>query len=366
MAGGAPWTDEEFRIVARCRAVGKASVKEIKQALLEAGYERGPASIDKARYHTKAQDFLEEIRSEMGDEPPLIVPKADPEIVSAHTDPAKLWEKAKQVTNAQIAYQRDRHEAEVGYITKKPIALTFISDQHISQGGIVNLERMEEDARLVAETPGMYAILGGDGVDNHIKHRAALVNSGSVPGKEWVLYDHYISIFGSRVAAMISGNHDDWTHDFAGVDMVQRLAEKRRIFYAPDFVVLKVALKSSQEDEGVSYAVKIRHQYRYNSSFNQTHALKRMWEMDEHDFDVGVVCHHHEAAMEPFKKHGKWRWAFRPGSYQHTTGHGRRYGYGWSEPACPTVILWPGEKRMIGFLDAREAAGYLTYLRNNG
>ena len=90
-----------------------------------------------------------------------------------------------------------------------------------------------------------------------------------------------------------------------------------------------------------------------------------MWEMDEHNFDIGVVCHHHEAAMEPFKKHGEWRWAFRPGSYQHTTGHGRRYGYGWSEPACPTVILWPGEKRMLGFLDVREAAGYLTYLRNN-
>jgi len=365
MASGRAWEKEEYSIIALCRMKGQVKISEIKRALLEKGYDRGNSSIAERRYWPEVQEEMEKLRSAMGDPPPIVTPKAEPEVVAAHTDPAKLWEKAKQVTSAQIAYQKDRHEAEIGYLTNKPIALVFVSDQHISQGGIVNLERMEEDARLVAETPGMYAVLGGDGVDNHIKHRAALVNSGSVPGKEWVLYDHYISIFGSRIAALISGNHDDWTHDFAGIDMVQRIAEKRRLFYAPDYVVLNVTLKGSDKDEGVAYKVKIRHQYRYNSSFNQTHALKRMWEMDEHDFDVGVVCHHHEAAMEPFKKHGKWRWAFRPGSYQHTTGHGRRYGYGWSEPACPTVILWPKERRMVGFLDAHEAAGYLKHLRQS-
>jgi hypothetical protein len=365
MAGGNLWTDEEYRIIAKCRATAKASVKEISKALKDSGYERGPTAVGKMRYHPKVQEYLELIRAEYGDELPTITPKADPEIVAQHNDPAQMWERAKQVTSAQIAYQKDRHEAEVGYVTKKPIALTFISDQHISQGGVSNLERMEEDARLVSETPGMYAVLGGDGVDNHVKHRAALVNSGSVPGKEWILYDHYLGIFGSRIAAMISGNHDDWTHDFVGIDMVQRLAEKRRIFYAPDFVLLSVVLKDTPEDEGVTYRVKLRHQYRFNSSLNNTHSMKRMWEMDEHDFDIGVICHLHDAAMEPFKKHGKWRWAFRPGSYQHTTGHSRRYGYGWSEPACPTVILWPGEKRMLGFLDVREAASYLTYLRQN-
>jgi hypothetical protein len=363
MAGGVLWSAAEYRIIAQCRVAGKSSIKQIQQALEAQGYTRGHATIAERRYFPEVQQMVEEIRTSLDDPSPSVEPKVDPAVQAAHQDPAQLWEKAKAVTTAQIAYQRDRHEAEIGYVTNKPIALVFVSDQHISQGGVVNLERMEADARLVADTPGMYAILGGDGVDNHIKHRAALVNSGSIPGKEWVLYDHYISIFGSRVAAMISGNHDDWTHDFAGVDMVQRIAEKRRVFYAPDFVVLNVTLKPRPEDEGVSYKVKIRHQYRYNSSFNQTHALKRMWEMDEHDFDVGIVCHHHEAAMEPFRKHGKWRWAFRPGSYQHTTGHGRRYGYGWSEPSCPTIVLFPDDKRMVGFLDVHDAAGYLNYLR---
>jgi hypothetical protein len=230
MAAGLPWSEDECAIVARCRVTGKSGPLQIQEALREAGYERGLAACEKVRYKPEVTSRLEQMRAIFGDEAPVVTPKATPELIAAHNDPAQMWERAKQVTSAQIAYQRDRHEAEVGYVTKKPIALTFISDQHISQGGVSNLERMEEDARLVSETPGMYAVLGGDGVDNHVKHRAALVNSGSVPGKEWILYDHYLGIFGSRIAAMISGNHDDWTHDFVGIDMVQRLVRKATHF----------------------------------------------------------------------------------------------------------------------------------------
>lgn len=364
MAGGNLWTDEELRVVADAKIYGIREIKTLVKILSEAGYERSFNSVKTIIRTDKFRELVDEIREAQGDTLPTVIPKADPEVVAREQDPAVLWERAKKVTSAQIAYQRDRHEAQIGYVTTKPIGIAFISDQHISQSGPVNLERMEQDAQCVASTPGMYAVLGGDGVNNHIKHRAALVNSRSNPGREWVMYDHYLGLFGRRVAAMISGNHDDWTVDFAGVDMIQQIADRRRIFYAPDYVMLDVRLKKDADDEGVSYRVKIRHQYRYSSSFNQTHSLKRMWEMDQHDFDVGVLCHHHEPAMEPFRKHGKWRWAFRPGSYQHTTSHSRRYGYGWTEPACPTVILWPGEMRMVGFLDVHDAADYLTYARS--
>ena len=362
MAGGRAFEDAEIRIIAESKIEGLGS-DQIHERLEAAGYNRSRGSVAKHMSHPRVKEHIQRVMAQNPDLPPVVTRKLTPDAVAEHQDPAKLWERAKQVTSAQITYQRDRHEAEIGFLTNKPIALVFASDQHITQSGPVNLEQMEADAKLVADTPGMYAILGGDGVDNHIKHRAALVNSGSVPGREWVLYDHYLGMFGSRLAAMVSGNHDDWTHDFAGIDMVQRIAERRRIFYAPDYVVLNVRLKTDPDEEGTTYRVKIRHQYRYGSSFNQTHSLKRMWEMDDHDFDIGVLCHLHEAAMEPFKKHGKWRWAFRSGSYQHTSGHSRRYGYGWGQPSCPTAIIWPGQMRMLGFLDVRDAAGYLTYLR---
>ena len=57
------------------------------------------------------------------------------------------------------------------------------------------------------------------------------------------------------------------------------------------------------------------------------------------------------------------RWAIRPGAYQIGSGHGRRYHGGPVEPYCPTVIMLPGRKEMIGFPDVRQAAVVLRALR---
>jgi len=131
------------------------------------------------------------------------------------------------------------------------------------------------------------------------------------------------------------------------------------VFFAPDEVVLDLDVG------GQPYRMKVRHQYRFNSTFNQTHSVKRLWEMGEDAFDVGVICHHHTPALEPFLKHGLVRWAARPGSYQLTSGYARRYGHATAFPTCPTFVLWPGSRRIVGFLDVREAAEYLTLLRGS-
>jgi hypothetical protein len=362
MAGGRKYTEEEIRTIALSVYQGESTAETVAR-IQAMSPDRSKAAILKAR-HLEAVDELVS-RWRTGQEEPPDKPKVQSrvEVEGLRVKPEELWESAKAATSRQIAYQKERHQAQIGFLSNKPVGISFISDQHISQGGAVNLEQMEADAELVRDTPGLYAVLGGDGTDNHLKHRAAMVNSGSVPGKEWAMYDHYLGIFGSSLVAMISGNHDDWTHDFAGVDVVQMLADRHRVFYAPDYVVLKVQLQQAKDGPATEYVIKIRHQYRYGSSFNQTHSIKRLWEMDDHDFDVGVLCHHHEAALEPFRKHGVWRWALRPGSYQHMTGHSRRYGFGWSEPKCPTVILYPEERRIVGFLDVRDAAVHLRALR---
>ena len=360
MPGGALWTEQETRIIAESVYLGE-SVDETAERFAGRVPKRTRKTIQNRRSHESVMEIVQRMRT--GAEPAPRLFEVSTPAEESRVRPDELWTRAKEVTARQIRYQRDRHLAEVAFVTRKPIALSFISDQHISQGGAVDLEQMEADARLICETPGMFAVMGGDGVDNHLKHRAALVNSGSVPGKEWVMYDHYLSMFGHKICGMISGNHDDWTHDFAGIDMVQQLAERRRVFYAPDYIVMSVKLKATPEDPGQEYVVKVRHQYRYSSSFNQTHSIKRLWEMDEHDFDIGVLCHHHEAAMEPFKKHGVWRYALRPGAYQITTGHSRRYGYARSEPMCPTVVIYPGTRRIVPFLDVRDAAVHLGAVR---
>jgi hypothetical protein len=237
-----------------------------------------------------------------------------------------------------------------------PVAFSFVSDQHISGGNTVDLRRMREDAEFIASTPNIYAILGGDGVDGHIKHRAAMLAARTQPDEQWRCFDYYLQIIAEKIAVMISGNHDHWLNQIGGVDMVRRLAEKNKIKFAPHHAYIEVTVGS------VLYRICIAHQYRFNSSMNLTHCVKQMMNFGEHDFDIGAVCHHHEHATESFVRRGLSRWCCRPGAYQVYSDYSSQYGYPITKPTCPTVVLFPGERKIVGFDDVREAAVYMRGL----
>jgi hypothetical protein len=288
---------------------------------------------------------------------PIITSLAEPA-----ESPKEMWERAKKATTRDVKRARSLRLADVAIPDALPIGLTVVSDQHLRESGPVDVARMEADAYRTRDTDGLYALLGGDGTDNHVKHRAAMAAGGSAPRREWQLYDHYLSMFRpehgpSKILAMISGNHDEFGKDMTGMDEVARLAKDHRLFYAPDEIVLTVTVGT------VPYRVKVRHQYRYNSSFNKLHTVQRLWDMGDDDFDIGIVCHHHEGTVGDFAKHGRTIYAARPGSYQITSGYGRRYGFPLTSPTCPTFILYPDRFKIVAFRDIEDAAFHLTALR---
>lgn len=263
-------------------------------------------------------------------------------------EPAELWLAAEAENARRIEYtqQRGRFEAK---FDEPVIGISFISDQHIAPGTPVDMRRMRADAELIANTPGLYAILGGDGVDNHIKHRAAIMAARSQPHDQYVLFEWYLEVFASKIIALISGNHDKWTDEIGGVDMLARIAKSQRLFYAPSEAIGTVRVGET------SYGVAVRHQYRMNSSYNQTHAVKQWFRMGADDWDIGCVGHHHEAAIECFVGKGKRRWACRPGSYQIRSSYSHQYGYNDAEPTCPTFLLFAESRRILGFADVHDA-----------
>ena len=267
----------------------------------------------------------------------------------------KEWERAEVDGRKRIdkAVKRGRFKVD---FEKGPVAICAISDQHIAKGTPCDFSRMREDAELIRDTEGFYAVLGGDGVDNHIKHRAAMISAGSGPDDQWRLFDYYLQLFGdsnrseSKILAVISGNHDAWTKEMSGVDYLSSVVANNKLCYAPAEARLDITV------EGQPYKMVMRHQTgRFNSSLNQTHAVKRFYEYNDEIFDIGVIGHHHEAAIEMFIRHGLKRYAARPGSYQITSPYAHQYGFGRSIPTCPTFVLFPGERRMIGFADVRDA-----------
>lgn len=271
---------------------------------------------------------------------------------------ADLWENAERLSAFNRKKRAEESEAHVN-LGDGPVAISMISDQHIEENGLTDLKAMREDAELIQKTPHLYALLGGDGVNNHIKHRSAMLSARSRPDNEWLMYDHYLRMLNSKLIGITSGNHDLWTLEFGGLDMVRRLAESNRVFYAPHQMYIDVRVGNQ------TYKIAMRHQYRYNSSINQLHAVHRWYDMGEIPFDIGVICHHHESCIGQFKRHGRQVWGARPGSYQLTSNYAEVYGYNRSTPTCPTFILSGDEHRITGFEDVKVAARMLTSLHKN-
>lgn len=279
----------------------------------------------------------------------------------APVDPAEAWAHAEEdsAKRIQYAYERSRFSIDFNQTDQgKPVAIAFVSDQHISPGNTVDFKRMREDAELIAATPGLYACLGGDGVDNHIKIRSAGLAARSQPHEQYDLFNWYLGIFAHKIMVLISGNHDAWTDQIAGIDMVQNLARQQRLCYCPAEAHISAIVGE------VPYAISFRHQYRMNSSFNNGHAVKQWYRLGEELFDIGCVCHQHEPHVESFEAHGLTRWVCRPGSYQITSSYSRQHGWNRTKPTCPTFIIYPKEREIAGFQDIRLAARVLATERN--
>lgn len=271
-------------------------------------------------------------------------------------DVGEYWQRCEEKATADIARANTKGQFKVT-LDSEVIGLSFISDQHIGPGTPCDFKRMREDAELIAGTERLYAVLGGDLCDNHVKHRSAIMAARSQPSDQWRLAEYYLNIFAEKIAVVVSGNHDDWTDEIAGISVLEMVCRAQRVCFAPDEAFIGLGCGD------ITYQIAMRHQFNLNSRFNQTHAVKQWQRIGDYQFDIGAIGHHHEACLE----HGIYRSQpciyIRPGSYQITSSYSRRYGYNRSIPTCPTVLLWPNERRMLGFWDVRDAAEMLTKTR---
>lgn len=264
----------------------------------------------------------------------------EPEIESRWTDAEK---RASKIVDKFI---------NVGKVSvdmpDNPVSVVFLSDQHISLNG-VDLRQMRLDAEYIRDTDGVYCMLVGDMIDNAIKHRGSVVNSKTSPDEEWDLLCHYLDILGPKVILATSGNHDNWSKDFAGVDVLKRIANNKNIVYVQHEANVTVSVGP------VDYRVMLRHQTRYNSAMNQTHGIKQMLRYGGWNFDIGVSGHTHSPVIESFEWGGEIKHAMKPGSYQIATSFSDQYGFPRSKPSMPAVVLSNKEKSVIPVMDFRLA-----------
>lgn len=223
------------------------------------------------------------------------------------------------------------------------VGLCFLADVHMGTSGC-DYEALERDIDLILNTPGMYCCVGGDLIDNHIKHLSAIVASEMSPGDQWNWLFDILERLKPKLVAIVSGNHENFLVAQSNFDPLKQYANLSAIPYDKDEAMINVSMGND-----VNYKISVRHKYRYNSSLNASNSVKQMWTHGDHDFDVGVVCHNHIATCEPFVRHGVERWALRPGSYQVISDFARVHGFHGSQPITPAIILKGGTRDMHGF-----------------
>jgi predicted MPP superfamily phosphohydrolase len=225
----------------------------------------------------------------------------------------------------------------------KPCAVAFMADMHIGSEG-TDYEALDRDINIIRNTENMYAIVGGDVGDLHIKHPAAVLAQKVTPEHQWLWIADVLKRLSPKILAMVAGNHELWTYAVANFDPLRQIADKINVPYNRHELPIDIKLAHQ------TYRILIRHKYRFNSSANPSNSPKQLCRKGRTDADVYVVCDKHEATAEPFSHLGRWRWAVRPSGYQVESEFGMTGGWHGVNPVTPCIVFDPRNHDMhVGF-----------------
>jgi len=248
----------------------------------------------------------------------------------------------------------ERYFLDFNLSFKKPIGICFLFDQHLRAEGN---DAAFKDADTILETPGMYAVIGGDVIDNAIKFSPH--NSASTPSQEWQVFTDYARKLSKRLIVVVAGNHDLWSYDLAGIDATGWVARNVGARYA------RYAAYVSIDVSGTLYIVGVRHYYPGSGRNSPAAGAKRWIKESSRDIDVAVVGHRHTPGIEHFHWRNKWRSAIQAGTYQKTSDYAARCGFDESVKSTPVVILPGNGEPHITYSDLTEQAiKHLRYLRS--
>jgi hypothetical protein len=289
-----------------------------------------------------------------------------PQDIPSDVTDADMWNKMKDESEKYMKKFKSSNKATIEFKENKFVAIPVFSDQHLGHEG-VDYEKMEDDAKLVANTPNVYPIMTGDAIDNFIKANilSAMINATTSPKQQIKLFRHYLTLMtpkngtiADKLLAYVSGNHDRRTKEVSGLDWMGPIVKANKFLYNPSEFYLTVKFPS-----GISYVIGMRHQYRFNSTLNYTHTVKQWLKNGSADFDIGVIGHNHNPASENFTYQGTMRLAIRPGTYKTCCTWSRDKGYmDVFEVIMPTIILNPFVKKMDVMNDIESAVSVINSL----
>jgi hypothetical protein len=263
-----------------------------------------------------------------------------------------------QVQDEVLAKVGRRYKQTIRIKDDKPVAVAMMSDLHLG-GPYVDYRAIKQNAELVRDTDGFYAIAAGDYFDNWIGKLEWVQRGQAVPmHKEVSMVEWWFDTLRDKLLCVCAGNHDFRTKKTAGIDLIARILRGVECLFDGDEI--RFNLKLGKGD----WKVKLRHIWKYKSVLNESHGIERDLERGDGDFDIGIAAHEHRGTI--FREctfHGAKKLAVILGTYKRHD----RYAIQWGFPknphdACGALILHP-DGRLETQSDLHSAAEYLKWLR---
>lgn len=320
---------------------------------------RAKRTIQQARVAYAIPNPAEVSRATEADEADVVV--GVPSIWPMPEDPPvgfadDLW--ATLETLQQQMRDLDTEQAEISLTIEddRPIMVVFFSDLHIGHTEC-NMTLLRRDMELIRNTEGLHVILGGDLIDNVVTSVSSrgMYHEQLAPVRiQRVLADRLCGYIQGKTLAMLLGNHEGWTLSAADDDPIARIAQTIKCAYlgAQGFVNISLG--------GAEYRLSAAHQFRMRSGFNLTHQAKRLEDFSG-EADATFTGHTHEGSGENTKRRGMRKFYGQAGTYLQSSRYGKSLGFSGATAEMPGVILWPKEKKFIGFNDAFDDG--ITHLR---
>ena len=275
--------------------------------------------------------------------------------------PSRIWDRAFLHQRDDMEKTRLRYAQHIYLPGALPCGVAMLSDIHLGNEH-TDYVQAYADAEIIRDTPGLYAAVLGDTVDNWVGPLEGISrNQPFTIDEEKVLVRDWLEMFSDALVAVVSGNHENRTSQMTGEDMLANLLrDENHLLYDKEEMTFTLHLGDA------AWKIMARHTWPGNSMWNVTQGMERNKRMSDDDWDIGIGAHTHKGTFPRWGADGNRTYlALQLGCYQYDSKFARRLGLPrmpFDHSGSAALMFWP-DGTMEVFRSLAKAAEFLRFAR---